>query len=102
MRLSQVFRQKECVFSIEVFPPKKNGATPESLYPTLEKLAGLSPDYISVTYGAGGGKAGLSTVQIARHLKQELGVEPLAHLTGINSTREQVAETVQALSLIHI
>ncbi len=31
MRLSQVFRQKECVFSIEVFPPKKNGATPESL-----------------------------------------------------------------------
>lgn len=97
MRLSQVFRQKECVFSIEVFPPKKNGATPESLYPTLEKLAGLSPDYISVTYGAGGGKAGLSTVQIARHLKQELGVEPLAHLTGINSTREQVAETVQAL-----
>ncbi len=97
MRLSEVFKQKECVFSIEVFPPKKDGAGPESLYPALEQLAKLSPDYISVTYGAGGGKAGLSTVQIARHLKQELGVEPLAHLTCVNSTRQQVGQVIEAL-----
>lgn len=97
MRLSEVFKKKECVFSIEVFPPKKNGATPESLYPTLKEMAALAPDYISVTYGAGGGEAGMSTVQIASHLKHELGVEPLAHLTCVNSTRQQVGETIQAL-----
>ena len=73
-----------CIFHRGVSTQKERGHT-RKLYPTLEKLAGLSPDYISVTYGAGGGKAGLSTVQIAKHLKQELGVEPLAHLTCVNS-----------------
>lgn len=97
MRLSNVFQQKECVFSVEVFPPKKNGAAPEQLYPTLEKLAQLEPDYISVTYGAGGGAAGMSTVQIASHLKHVLGIEPLAHLTCVNSTHEQVAQMAQEL-----
>lgn len=97
MRLSEVFERKECVFSIEVFPPKKNGAAPESLYPTLKKMAALAPDYISVTYGAGGGEAGMSTVQIASYLKHELKVEPLAHLTCVNSSRPQVAQIIKAL-----
>lgn len=69
MKLGQLFSQKACVFSIEVFPPKKNGGDPAALYPALEEMARLSPDYISVTYGAGGGAAGASTAQIASHLK---------------------------------
>lgn len=97
LRLSKLFQEKECVFSIEVFPPKKNGATPEQLYPVLKELAKLSPDYISVTYGAGGGAAGMSTVQIASHLKHELGIEPLAHLTCVNSTHQQVEFMAQQL-----
>lgn len=98
MKLGQLFSQKACVFSIEVFPPKKNGGDPAALYPALEEMARLSPDYISVTYGAGGGAAGASTAQIASHLKNELGIEPLAHLTCINSGRKEVAQALSNLA----
>ena len=96
MRLSELFQSKPCVFSIEVFPPRKNGANPEDLYPVLEQMAQLRPDYMSVTYGAGGGPAGMSTVQIAAHLKR-MGIEPLAHLTCVNSCREQVDQVAACL-----
>ena len=96
MRLSELFQSKPCVFSIEVFPPRKNGAKPEDLYPVLEQMAQLRPDYMSVTYGAGGGPAGMSTVQIAAHLKR-MGIEPLAHLTCVNSCREQVDQVAACL-----
>lgn len=97
MLISEMFRQKPCVFSIEVFPPKKEGAVQSVLYPALEEMRGLRPDFISVTYGAGGGAAGQSTAQIASHLKNELGVESLAHLTCVHATREQVNAALAAL-----
>lgn len=55
MFIHEMFQQKPCVFSVEVFPPKKAGAAEETLYPVLRELCTLGPDYISVTYGAGGG-----------------------------------------------
>ena len=97
MYLNQLFQKKPCVFSIEVFPPKKNGATPESLYPKLQELAKLSPDFISVTYGAGGNAADDSTCKIASYIKRELAIEPLAHLTCVNSGKEQIEDTLQQL-----
>lgn len=97
MLISEMFRKKPCVFSIEVFPPKKEGAVQSVLYPALEEMRGLRPDFISVTYGAGGGAAGQSTAQIASYLKNELGVESLAHLTCVHSTREQVNAALAAL-----
>lgn len=97
MYIYEMFRHKPCVFSAEVFPPKKAGATEETLYPVLEELRALRPDYISVTYGAGGGTAGQSTAKIASHIKNELHVEALAHLTCVNSTRTQVSETLARL-----
>ena len=57
MFIHEMFQQKPCVFSVEVFPPKKAGAAEETLYPVLRELCTLGPDYISVTYGAGGGTA---------------------------------------------
>lgn len=102
MRISEKFQQKPCVFSIEVFPPKKAGATVASLYPTLESLSRLQPDYISVTYGAGGGKAGDATGEIAAHIKNDLHIEPLAHLTCVNATKEQVGHTLETLRTANV
>lgn len=97
MLLYEKFSQSPCVFSIEVFPPKRSTGTPESLYPVLNKLAGLRPDYISVTYGAGGSEAGEDTCHIACYLKNTLGIEPLAHLTCVNADRDDVVNTLQQL-----
>lgn len=97
MKLKELFQSKKCVFSLEVFPPKKNGGDPSALYPALDEMKQLNPDYISVTYGAAGGPAGMSTVQIASHIKKILGIEPLAHLTCINSEPEDVENVLRTL-----
>lgn len=97
MYICEKFKEKPCVFSIEVFPPKKAEATVESLYPALNTMSDLNPDYISVTYGAGGGAAGKSTGEIAGYIKNELGIESLAHLTSVNASETQVLETMKLL-----
>ena len=53
MRISEIFNKKEVVISFEIFPPKPNGDV-NKIYNTLDELKILKPDYISVTYGAGG------------------------------------------------
>lgn len=85
---------KKTVFSFEVFPPKKEIPV-ETVYPTLEKLSGLHPDFISVTCGAGG-KGGNLTVEVASKIKS-LGCETAAHLPCINLDREEVLDTLQKL-----
>ncbi|MBD5101969.1 MAG: methylenetetrahydrofolate reductase [NAD(P)H] [Subdoligranulum sp.] len=102
MYISEMFQKKSCLFSLEVFPPKKEGAVQSVLYPALETMSALKPDFISVTYGAGGGMAGQSTAQIASHIKNELGIESIAHLTCVHSTREQVQETLAALRAANV
>jgi methylenetetrahydrofolate reductase (NADPH) len=90
MRISELCQKKNVLFSFEVFPPKRDRPV-ESIYAALGKLAALSPDYISVTYGAGGSAAQQKiTSEIAAYLERTCRVTPLAHLTCINSSREQV------------
>lgn len=96
MKLNTIFEQGRPAFSLEIFPPKRTDKI-DILYHTLEELAGLTPDFISVTYGAGGGEAGRSTCEIAAHIKHQLHVEPLAHATCVNATRAQVLENLRAL-----
>ena len=89
MKIKSLYGQGRTVFSFEVFPPKKT--TPiESIYATMEKLTALKPDYISVTYGAGGNLADKSTIELASAIKNKYGIEAMAHLTCINSTRDDV------------
>lgn len=77
--------------SFEIFPPK-----PENdictIYETLDGLKDLNPDFISVTYGAGGGSNCSKTLEIASAVKHKYGVESAAHLPCINLTRENVVE----------
>ena len=89
MKIIDMFSQKSCVFSIEVFPPKQ-AASFEPLLGKLAELAKLEPDFISVTYGAAGTAAGHGTADIADYLKNTLGVEPMAHLTCVNSSRAEI------------
>ncbi|QAT50530.1 methylenetetrahydrofolate reductase [NAD(P)H] [Caproiciproducens sp. NJN-50] len=94
MRTNELFKRKT-VFSFEVFPPKKTSSI-DVVYHTLQELNGLSPDFISVTYGAAGGGSN-HTVQIASAIKNRYGLESVAHLPCINFTKEEVLETLESL-----
>ena len=79
--------------SFEVFPPKTADAVPTALA-AAEAIAALHPDFMSVTYGAGGGTSDF-TVHIASAVKKTYGVEVMPHLTCLSSTKEKVTETLQ-------
>ena len=85
------------VLSLEIFPPKQDSDF-DSIYNVLDKMAALSPDFISVTCGAGGsGGAGEHTKKVASALKNSYNVEPLAHLTCISSDKESIIASAAAL-----
>lgn len=94
--ISQLYRQKPCVFSIECFPPKQTTRF-AALQDTLRRMKALDPDFISVTYGAGGSAGGVSSVQVASFLKNELGIQPLAHVLCMGSDRQKAAAQLDAL-----
>jgi len=81
------------IFSMEVFPPKKDGNI-ETVYNTLDELKETKPDFISVTYGAGGSSNCENTLNIARRINEVCGTESVVHLPGINMTKIQVAEVL--------
>lgn len=89
MKIPSIFKQNRTSFSFEVFPPKKTSPI-NTIYNTLDELKGLNPDFISVTYGAGGNVADTSTCDIASDIKKIYNIEPLAHLTCVNSTKEEI------------
>ena len=89
MKISELFGHEKTVFSFEVFPPKKTSAV-GTIYDTLKELKELSPDFISVTYGAGGSGANSKTAEIASYIINELGITAVAHLTCINNTKEDI------------
>ena len=89
MRICDLFKDGKTVFSFEIFPPKKNGSI-DTVYKTLDELTDLHPDFISVTYGAGGSLPGCSTREIVTIIKEKYHTESIAHLTCVNSTREDI------------
>lgn len=90
MKISELFETKKPVFSLEIFPPKKNVGGVETIYKTLDGLKGLKPDCISVTYGAGGNLADNSTCEICSIIKNKYNITPVAHLTCVNNSREDI------------
>lgn len=89
MKIRELFRNEKTVFSFEIFPPKKDGSI-ETVYKTLDELTDLHPDFISVTYGAGGSVPGCSTREIVSAIKEKYHTESIAHLTCVNSTKEDI------------
>lgn len=86
--------------SFEVFPPKTDAGY-EKVRSATEQIAGLHPSYISVTYGAGGGTS-KNTEKIASYIRDELGVESLAHLTCASSTKAEVQTVIENLKALGI
>lgn len=94
MRIAELFRRKSAVWSFEVFPPKAQSGM-DGINATLAELADLAPDYVSVTYSAGGSR-NAHTAEVARKVRA-LGMEPLAHITCVNSTRQEVLSALENL-----
>ncbi len=97
MKIPEIYKQKKPVYSFEIFPPKKTGDI-ETIYTTVAKLAHLRPDFISVTFGAGGRSRDTLTGEIASRIKNEYGIESMAHVTCINSSREQVERIIEDIA----
>ena len=81
------------VFSVEFFPPKTEEGR-ETLFETVDVLRELGPSFFSVTYGAGGATRE-GTVEITREIRDEHGVEAMAHLSCVGETKETLRETVE-------
>ncbi len=95
MRTADHFRSGRPVFSFEFFPPKTDAGF-AALYRTVEELKLLNPDFVSVTWGAGGSTR-RKTVEIVIQIQQEIGITAMAHLSCIGSTPEQLTETLVRL-----
>jgi len=97
VHISHVFDAKKPVISFEIFPPKKDAHNLASIYMSLGKIAGLAPDFISVTYGAGGEGNVNRTCEIASAAKNGCGVEALAHLTCVQAERTHIHKLLNEL-----
>ena len=100
MLIKNLFKNKKPVISFEVFPPKRDSSI-ETIYDTLEGLKDLKPDFISVTYGAGGSTSD-KTVEIASIIKNKYYIEALAHLTCVSLSKERLQSFVQELKANNI
>ncbi|MFZ1996699.1 MAG: methylenetetrahydrofolate reductase [NAD(P)H] [Solirubrobacteraceae bacterium] len=93
MRIDQILEEAdEPIFSFEFFPPKSD-AGERVLGLALESLRQLAPAFVSVTYGAGG-TSRERTLELTKWIKQELGIEAMAHLSCVGSTREELTDVI--------
>ncbi len=96
MRIPELFKNEKTVFSFEIFPPKKTSSI-DTVYQTLDGLSSLKPDFISVTYGAGGNVADNKTCEIASAIQDKYHITSAAHLTCVNSTKEEIDIVLERL-----
>ena len=89
MKVSDIYKNGGRTLSFEIFPPKRNEEL-RNIDATLEVLCELKPDYISVTFGAGGSSNCNKTIELARKIKEQYGVEPVVHLTCLYYDREEI------------
>ena len=95
MKVSQVYNTKRSL-SFEIFPPKKDSEL-NNIDETLEVLAELKPDFISVTFGAGGSSNCNRTIELAKKIKYEYNIEPVVHLTCLHYDKHEIDEFAHVL-----
>lgn len=96
MKIESKFQKKKPVLSFEIFPPKRDKAI-QNIDETLAILSELNPDFISVTFGAGGSHTNNQTVELAKRIKQQYGIDPLVHLTCLNHSKFEICELLEEL-----
>ncbi len=95
MRIAEILEQRRPVFSFEFFPPKTDEGR-RTLAGSLEVLRDDSPDFVSMTYGAGGTTRN-RTVELTRWIKQDLGIEAMAHLSCVGEPGERLVELLSEI-----
>ena len=95
MKIIDIIKSDKPSLSFEVFPPKTSD-TFDTVKEATEKIAMLKPSFMSVTYGAGGGTSEY-TVSVAKNIKDNCGVDTIAHLTCINSSKDDIQHRLEAL-----
>ncbi|MCK9274249.1 MAG: methylenetetrahydrofolate reductase [NAD(P)H] [Syntrophales bacterium] len=96
MKIKDIYRANNRLLSFEVFPPVRDG-TIDRLFAVIERLSELNPDFISVTYGAGGTTRDMS-VDIASAVKKRGTAEVMAHLTCVGATRQEIENVLGELT----
>lgn len=95
MRIAEAYRNGKPVFSFEFFPPPNEKAM-QRLHDTIAALRPLRPDFVSVTYGAGGSTRDL-TIELVTEIKRDTGIEAMAHLTCVGHTAGELADILDRL-----
>ena len=97
MKIKDLLKQnnKKIVFSCEIFPPKKETQF-SGIFETVDAIQALGPDFISVTYGAGGSTS-KKTVEVASYIQNTHSIPALAHLTCCDSTKEDVKQRLSEM-----
>lgn len=96
MKISELYKQNKRSLSFEIFPPKKDSEL-QNIDETLKVLCELSPDFISVTFGAGGSANSNKTIEIAKNIKHNYGIEPVVHLTSLHYDKAEIDSFANAM-----
>lgn len=97
MKISEICKEKGKSLSFEIFPPKKDSEL-KNIDETLAVLCELKPDFISVTFGAGGSSNCNRTIELAKKIKREYQVEPVVHLTCLHYNKAEINEFAKILT----
>jgi len=92
-KITDTFKEKDTTISFELFPPKTDQGF-ANLLKTIEQLAALKPDFISCTYGAGGGNRD-KTLEVVQHIQDKHNINGLAHLTCVLNTKEEIKNILE-------
>jgi methylenetetrahydrofolate reductase (NADPH) len=96
MRIDEILgREDRPIFSFEFFPPK-TAQGEDNLFRALQELGPMEPDYVSVTYGAGGSTRE-KTLEIVSRIKADFGLEAMAHFTCVNATTDELRRTLDQM-----
>lgn len=96
MKITESYEKNKKSLSFEIFPPKKDSEL-KNIDETLAVLCELNPDFISVTFGAGGSANCNRTIELAKKIKQEYHVEPVVHLTCLHYNKAEIDEFARIL-----
>ncbi len=99
-KLTDVFREKEKTYSFEFFPPKTPKGL-QNLYKTVEALNELGPDFVSVTYGAGGSSRG-TTMEICSEIQEKYDLTVIHHLTCVGHSQSDLREIISQMKVNNI
>src|SRR5579872_5368378 len=100
MKISESLVKRQPFFSFEFFPPR-NDEGMQSLFGAIAQLRTLDPAFVSITYGAGGSTRA-RTVELAKRIRNELGLDVMAHVTCVGATRDELRRLFDELAEANI